>query len=201
MRGFALFLVLIGITSMATAQIPQTDEEKERCIRRLCGSGLSSDIVFIVQIALDSDTDGVGGGACLGTEAGDVEIEGCTDVVVGDQDFTREHALTRTGMAYAQGAGFQPQGYVGVQLYLHGKYPFDIGVGGARFYPLAGPRMYYWNPEDCDSTISICFDSETSFGFDVGVGAGVGPFSAEVFTGLGDVPSVSARVRYQVLTF
>lgn len=166
-------------------------------VEDLCSGGANNQApLILVQIALDGNTDAVGAGACLNTPLGSVQGEGCIDIVTGNQGFSESEATLRIANATLGSANVaEPPRYIAVQAYIHGQYPFQIGDSSVSAYPIAGPRLYYWDPESCEDKPVVCEDTEVSFGLDMGVGARYGPVRCEVFTGLGGVPSISARLK------
>lgn len=203
-----LRLLLVSLASLTVVSVcapPSAAQLSKSCrddiegaLGVFCGSSPSGEALkILVQIAIDGNTDAIGGGVCLDSPLGSASGEGCIDIVTGDQSFAEDEA------AFRSGGQLEPPRYIAVQAYVHGRYPIPVGdeARGLSVYPLAGPRLYYWDPESCEDNPEVfCEESEVSFGFDLGVGAGYGPVRADVFTGLGGVPSVSARLKLRLFS-
>lgn len=144
------------------------------------------------HVAIDIDTDAVGGGAFaqFPNVHPKVTLETSLDVGRGSQDFGEFTGLSPQAKTTLLADGLS---YTVVQLHGNVRYPIPRAEDATvEIAPFGGLVLYHFRYGDCEGD----FCSDNTVALNLGVGFTRGPLGLDAFTGVGDVPTFSLRLKY-----
>lgn len=164
------------------------------------GHIFSCPTVPTVSVAIDRNTNSIGGGLELGCglNHGGVCVSPAIEYSRGSETYEYYYeefqpAAKRAGMAAQSGIIDEGLDYSVLQLKVHGRYAFAIGSDSTMsISPIVGPNFYRWKYTDCPFNFAC---TENLLVLDVGAGFQYKKLGLDVYTGING-PNFSARLKY-----